>query len=85
MKTIINDIYLFVRRFWTIIWAWIQVTIEKYKFKNTLMIAVAIYLWFGLAGGFWAFWGTAVFFTWIGMNVESILTVYRELKAKKGW
>lgn len=85
MKTIFNDVITFIKKFWTIIWTWIKVTIAKYKFKNALMIVIALCLWFGLKGSFWSFWGTAVFFTWIGMNVEAIMTVYRELKAKNGW
>lgn len=85
MNTIIKDIKTFILKFWTIIWSWIVVTIEKYKFKNTVMLAIALFLWFGMAGKFWAFWGWATLFTWIGMNVESILTVYRELKEKNDW
>ena len=81
MKNIIN----FIKHFWTIIWTWIKETIAKYKFKNTLMLAIALYLFFGLHGKFWTFWGWATIFTWIGMNIEAILSVYRNLKEKNGW
>jgi hypothetical protein len=85
MNTVITDIILFVKKFWTIIWGWVVAVVAKYKFKNALMLAIALFLWFGLHGKFWAFWGWAVLFTWIGMNIEQILSVYRELKKKNGW
>lgn len=85
MNEIIRDILTFIRRFWSIIWGWITATIQKHKFKNAIMLAIAFGFWFLLKGGFWAHLGWATFYIWIGMNVESILSVYQELKKKNNW
>ena len=85
MKTIITDIITFLKKFWTIIGTWIVEMIVKYKFKNSVMLLVALFLWFGLKGGVYTFFGWAVFHAWIGMNIEAIIVVYKELKEKNDW
>lgn len=82
---ILNDIVKFLKKFWTVIGTWIMSVILKYKFKNALMLGIAFWFWFGMAGGFWAHLGWATFYIWIGINLESIMTVFRELRDKNGW
>ncbi len=82
---IIKNIITFIRRFWTIIGTWIMAIILKYKFKNALMLAIAFGFWFLFNGAFWAHLGWATFYIWIGINVESILVIFNELKEKNGW
>lgn len=85
MKTILNDIITFIKKFWTIIFMWITDMIIQYKFKNTLMLAIAFGFWFLLKGGFWAHLGWATFYIWIGINIEAIINVYKELKEENNW
>jgi hypothetical protein len=85
MKTVINDIVLFIKKFWSIIGGWIMAVIFKYKFKNALMLAIALVFFFGFHGKFWAHLGFMTLYIWIGINIEQILSVYRELKEKNDW
>jgi hypothetical protein len=85
MKTVINDIVTFIKRFWTIIWGWAVSVVLRYKFKNLLMLAIALWFFFGMQGSFWTHLGFMTLYIWIGINIEQILSVYRELKEKNDW
>lgn len=85
MKTVITDIIIFLKKFWTILWVWIQTVIEKYKFKNALMLLIAFYLRYIMGGEFGRYWGVAVFFVWIGINIESLIVVFKDLKDRNDW
>lgn len=81
MKTL-KDIVLFLQNIFTIIKTWIVELFLKYLFKNALMLGISAYLFFGLEGSFWTFWGFAVLFTWVGINIEAFGKIFRELKEK---
>lgn len=81
----LKDAINFVKNIFTIAKTWFSEFYSKYAIKNIVLLGVALYLWFGLSGGFWAWWGWAVFFVWVGINIEAFGKVYRELKEKHGW
>lgn len=85
MKTVVNDVVTFIRKFWTIVTKFVKDTFIKYKFKNALMLGIALYFWFLLSGELWAKLGWITFWIWVGTNVEGLLAVYRELKKEFGW
>lgn len=82
---VINNVVLFVKKFWSIVAHWVMSIILKHKLKNSLMLAIALVFFFGLHGKFWAHLGFATIYIWIGINIEQLLAAFEELKKKNNW
>ena len=85
MNTVIKDVVAFFKHIGTIVVTYVTHLFAKYKFKNGVMLAISLWFFFGMHGGLWTHLGFATLYIWIGINIEQILAIYRELKEKNGW
>jgi len=82
---ILNDIITFLKRFWTIVFDWFMETIQKHKFTNVLVPIISIVAMVIFRGKFWDVVGFSTIFFWAGMNVQGLISVFKELKKKNNW
>ena len=91
MGTIIKDIITFLRHFWSIVKEWVLETRDEHAFTNVLIpiicVLVLLMHYFGIlfTGGFHEFTAWALFFVWVGMNLQGLKSVYKKLKEKNYW
>ena len=74
-----KDAILFVKNIGSIVVAWLK----EYGFINLIILVLALVLWFGFAGKFWAYWGHAAFWFFLGRNVVALKRVWVEIVKPK--